>query len=135
MTNFLDGKNSNTANWYFTVLLWMSIIGSLIFSKDFRNAIKNLDFNKDFCHYIIMFFYFIYLITQLVTTGFRKFMRIQGIKAVLRKNIEQNLRLYFMEKLITKNQIQTKMDILVTMILFLMKEKLHMNSNLVLIIQ
>lgn len=95
MANYLDGKISNTANWFYTVLFWISIIGSIIFSKEFRNAIKNLDFNKDFCHYIIMFFYIIYLITQLVTTGFRKFMRIQGIKAVLRKNIEQKFKIIF----------------------------------------
>lgn len=95
MANYLDGEISNIMNWFLTVLLWVLFTVFVIFFKDFQNAIKNLDFSKDFLHYVIMMFYFLYLIAQLLTTGFIKFMRIQSIQSVLRKNIEQKFKIIF----------------------------------------
>ena len=99
--NLLEGKESNIFNWIFTASFWIVTIHFLIFSKEVRIGIKNFDFenliNVDEFRGIIAFYSF-YLICQLATTGFRKFIKIQNIRSVLKANIEKKFDIKYFGK-------------------------------------
>jgi len=96
--NFLDGKDSNILNWFLSSLFWIITTIILIISKDIRTEIKDLDFKNliDKGGFItIIVFYSFYLICQLTTTGFRKFITIHNIQKVLRENIEKKFEIKY----------------------------------------
>ena len=96
--NLLDGKESNIVNWIFSALFWIVTTFILIFSKDTRTGIKDLDFNSlidNIPFRVIIAFYSFYLILQLTTTGFRKFITIHNIQKVLRENIEKKFKIKY----------------------------------------
>ena len=96
--NLLEGSDSNVFNWIFSVLFWVISTFIIIFSKSVQKGIKELDFNyliKIHAFRAIIAFYSFYLLCQIFTTGFRKFMRFQRIRTVLKKNIENKFKIKY----------------------------------------
>ena len=96
--NLLEGNYSNIYNWVASFLFWLISTIVLKEYKDVRKGIKELDFNyliKIPAFRAIIAFYSFYLLCQIFTTGFRKFMRFQRIHTVLKKNIENKFKIKY----------------------------------------
>ena len=96
MPHKIEGDDSIAINWLSSLSLWLVTILASYLSKDFRKGIINLDFDKlshDSCFWLVFILYLLYLILQFSTTGFRKFIKIENIRNVLKTNIENSFEI------------------------------------------